>query len=64
MSTTLAEGDLKLLNNLVTHEAIDTLRKSVSSLSVAQRHDLGVHADDIYFSFPYQVNTQFKLEIS
>lgn len=52
----MASGDLKNLDGLVSNDAIPDLQRSVSLMSLAQREQLAINAEDIYFSFPYQVS--------
>ncbi|XP_055599262.1 m-AAA protease-interacting protein 1, mitochondrial [Uranotaenia lowii] len=62
VSASLAGGELKNLDGLVDYRALNDLKNSVTKLSVAQRFDLQVNKDDIYFSFPYQVGVMFDEE--
>lgn len=55
VSAKLAEGDIAVLNGLVSSDIVAELKASVSKMSVAQRSELRVDKDDIYLSFPYQV---------
>lgn len=59
VSQKIAQGDIKSLEGLVTGEVIPTIQKAVSLMSLSQREQISVNADDIYFSFPYQVKRSF-----
>lgn len=56
VSSALASGELNSLDGLVSTDALDELKKNLSVMSVSQRNEIAVIKDDIYFSFPYQVN--------
>lgn len=60
MSRKIAEGDFRSLQGLVSSHAISTLQRTTALLSLSQRHEISVNKDDIYFAFPYQVNTHIK----
>ncbi|KAF5280401.1 hypothetical protein FQR65_LT03210 [Abscondita terminalis] len=62
VSNKLSEGNLKALKGLVASEALPDLQKSVSLMSLAQREQLAIDIEDIYFSFPYQVGIIFNDE--
>ncbi|XP_023016726.1 m-AAA protease-interacting protein 1, mitochondrial [Leptinotarsa decemlineata] len=62
VSRKLSEGDLKSLEGLVTSDLIPTLQKTISLMSLAQREEIAVNVDDIYFSFPYEVGIMFSDE--
>ncbi|XP_055544064.1 m-AAA protease-interacting protein 1, mitochondrial [Wyeomyia smithii] len=62
VSASLAGGELKNLEGLVERPVINDLKSSVGKMSVAQRYDLMVDKEDIYFSFPYQVGVMFDEE--
>lgn len=55
VSQKISEGDLKSLHGLVTDDVIPTIQKAASLMSLSQREQISVNAEDIYFSFPYQV---------
>lgn len=62
VSSALASGELHSLEGLISTEALDELKKNLSVMSVSQRNEIAAIKDDIYFSFPYQVNKdQFML---
>ncbi|KAK4883955.1 hypothetical protein RN001_000226 [Aquatica leii] len=60
VSNKLSEGDLKALDGLVATDALPDLQKAVSLMSLAQREQLAINIEDIYFSFPYQVGVIFS----
>ncbi|XP_055639663.1 m-AAA protease-interacting protein 1, mitochondrial [Toxorhynchites rutilus septentrionalis] len=62
ISSSLAGGEYKNLEGLVDRLAINDLKHSVGKMSVAQRYDLMVNKEDIYFSFPYEVGIMFDDE--
>lgn len=57
VSSKLSQGDIKSLNGLVTSDIMPNLHKTVSLMSLADRDQIAINSDDIYFSFPYQVLT-------
>ncbi|KAJ9593534.1 hypothetical protein L9F63_014927, partial [Diploptera punctata] len=61
-SNSITTGDYGSLDNLVTLEALQEVKKSVASFSVQQRQELAILKDDIYFSFPYQIGVMFSDE--
>lgn len=44
---------------MVSDDALEEIKKSVASMSMAQRHEIGCERQDIYFSFPFQVGIMF-----
>ncbi|XP_001867849.2 m-AAA protease-interacting protein 1, mitochondrial [Culex quinquefasciatus] len=62
VSASLAGGELKNLDGLVERQTLNDLKTAVGKMSVAQRYDLMVAKEDIYFSFPYQVGVMFDEE--
>uniref|UniRef100_A0A182NAR2 Juvenile hormone esterase binding protein n=1 Tax=Anopheles dirus TaxID=7168 RepID=A0A182NAR2_9DIPT len=59
VSSSLAGGEMKQLEGLVDRATISDLKQSLSKMSVAQRYDIQVDKEDVYFSFPYQVGVMF-----
>uniref|UniRef100_A0A182M7X0 Juvenile hormone esterase binding protein n=1 Tax=Anopheles culicifacies TaxID=139723 RepID=A0A182M7X0_9DIPT len=59
VSSSLAGGEVKQLEGLVDRAAIADLKQSISKMSVAERYDIQVVKEDVYFSFPYQVGVMF-----
>lgn len=59
VSQKIACGDVSGLNGLVDQETADAIQKATSRMSVAQRNEINVSKDDIFFSFPYQVGIMF-----
>uniref|UniRef100_A0A182PCA5 Tim44-like domain-containing protein n=1 Tax=Anopheles epiroticus TaxID=199890 RepID=A0A182PCA5_9DIPT len=59
VSSSLAGGEVKHLDGLVDRAALTDLKQSIAKMSVAERYDLQVEKEDIYFSFPYQVGVMF-----
>lgn len=59
VSKKLAEGDIKSLEGLITKDIFPSLQKSLALMSLSQREQIAINAEDIYFSFPYQVCTGF-----
>ncbi|XP_049277363.1 m-AAA protease-interacting protein 1, mitochondrial [Anopheles funestus] len=59
VSSSLAGGEVKQLEGLVDRAAIADLKQSISKMSVAERYDVQVDKEDVYFSFPYQVGVMF-----
>ncbi|XP_029714912.2 m-AAA protease-interacting protein 1, mitochondrial [Aedes albopictus] len=62
VSAALAGGELKTLDGLVDRQTLNDLKHTIGKMSVAQRYDLMVQKEDIYFSFPYQVGVMFDEE--
>ncbi|EAT41135.1 AAEL007196-PA [Aedes aegypti] len=62
VSASLAGGELKSLDGLVDRQTLNDLKNTIGKMSVAQRYDLMVQKEDIYFSFPYQVGVMFDEE--
>ncbi|XP_053695226.1 m-AAA protease-interacting protein 1, mitochondrial [Sabethes cyaneus] len=62
VSASLAGGELKNLEGLVDRMVLNDLKSSIGKMSVAQRYDLMINKEDIYFSFPYQVGVMFDEE--
>lgn len=56
VSQKIAEGDVKALEGLVTEDVLPAIQKALAMMSLSQREQISVNADDIYFSFPYQVS--------
>lgn len=55
VSKKLAEGDIKSIEGLVTKDIFPNLQKALALMSLSQREQIAINAEDIYFSFPYQV---------
>lgn len=47
------------LKGLVTQDALYEIKGSTAKMSMAQRNQLAVDKDDIYFCFPYQIGIIF-----
>lgn len=62
VSASLAGGELKNLEGLVDRQTLNELKGSLEKMSVAQRYELMILKEDIYFSFPYQVGVMFDEE--
>lgn len=61
VSNKIADGDFKTLDGLVTGEIVPSLQKSISIMSLPQREQLAINMEDIYFSFPYQVQVTLQI---
>ncbi|XP_035905132.1 m-AAA protease-interacting protein 1, mitochondrial [Anopheles stephensi] len=59
VSSSLAGGEVKHLEGLVDRAALADLKQSIAKMSVAERYDIQVDKEDVYFSFPYQVGVMF-----
>ncbi|XP_052869053.1 m-AAA protease-interacting protein 1, mitochondrial [Anopheles cruzii] len=59
VSSALAGGETKQLEGLVDRTALNDVKQSLSKMSVAERYDIAVDKEDVYFSFPYQVGIMF-----
>lgn len=44
------------MEGLVTKDIIPSLQKALAMMSLGQREQIAINVEDIYFSFPYQVN--------
>lgn len=64
VSNKIAEGDFKTLDGLVANDVVPTIQKSISVMSLSQREQLAINVEDIYFSFPYQVQVTFEIKLS
>lgn len=62
VSASLAGGEFKNLEGLVDRQTLNELKSSLEKMSVAQRYELMILKEDIYFSFPYQVGVMFDEE--
>lgn len=62
VSGLLSRGEFNGLEGLVTPEVITEVKKSLSSFNMAQRQQLAVDQNDIYFSFPYEIGVIFPDE--
>lgn len=60
VSRSISEGNLKALEGLVTSDVVSNVQKATALMSLAQREQISVHVDDIYFSFPYQVGNSIQ----
>ncbi|XP_055692669.1 m-AAA protease-interacting protein 1, mitochondrial [Lutzomyia longipalpis] len=59
VSTKLSDGDTTDLTDLLSRECATEITASIRKMSVAQRHEIRVIKEDVYFSFPYQVGIIF-----
>ncbi|XP_075215606.1 m-AAA protease-interacting protein 1, mitochondrial-like [Lycorma delicatula] len=59
VSEFLSRGEINNLEGLVSPEVIMEVKKSLSTFTMAQRQQLAVKEDDIYFSFPYEIGVIF-----
>lgn len=60
ISSSIASGtEIDGLRGLVTQEALREVKDSVAKMSMAQRNQLAVDKDDVYFCFPYQIGIMF-----
>uniref|UniRef100_A0A182KCA5 Tim44-like domain-containing protein n=1 Tax=Anopheles christyi TaxID=43041 RepID=A0A182KCA5_9DIPT len=59
VSSSLSGGEVKQLEGLVDQAALTNLKQSLAKMSVAERYDIQVEKEDVYFSFPYQVGVMF-----
>lgn len=55
VSHRLAANDFKSLDGMVVPEALETLKTNIQRMSVAQRNEIAVNQEEVYFSFPYEV---------
>ncbi|XP_035781134.1 m-AAA protease-interacting protein 1, mitochondrial-like [Anopheles albimanus] len=59
VSSALAGAETKQLEGLVDRVALNDVKQSLSKMSVAERYDIRVDKEDVYFSFPYQIGVMF-----
>lgn len=60
ISTTISSGtEIDNLKGLVTDDALEEIKRSVSAMNMKQRYEIECKKSDIYFSFPYQVGIMF-----
>lgn len=55
----MAGAETKQLEGLVDRVALNDVKQSLSKMSVAERYDIRVDKEDVYFSFPYQIGVMF-----
>ncbi|XP_067001257.1 m-AAA protease-interacting protein 1, mitochondrial isoform X2 [Anabrus simplex] len=60
VSGCLSRGDYDSLKGLVAEEALEEVKRNISTFSIQQRQMLDITKDDIYFSFPYQIGVMFN----
>ncbi|ROT81626.1 juvenile hormone esterase binding protein [Penaeus vannamei] len=59
VSQELAKGNFSALEGLIISSSMEEVKRNFAKLSLKQRLDLGVVAEDIFFSFPYQIGVIF-----
>lgn len=59
MSHALAIEDYESIKDMVTPDLIQNVRDKISTFSPEQKQLIAVNKEDIYLSFPYQINTIF-----
>lgn len=57
ISNKLASGDWDGLKGLVLDDIVPELKENLSKMTVSQRSEVVIAPDDIYLTFPYQVNS-------
>ncbi|KAG7155447.1 m-AAA protease-interacting protein 1-like [Homarus americanus] len=62
VSQELSKGNFEALVDLCTKPTLDEIRTNFARLSLKQRLDLAVVAEDVFFSFPYQIGIIFTNE--
>lgn len=62
VSQELAKGNFSALEGLIISSSMEEVKRNFAKLSLKQRLDLGVVAEDIFFSFPYQIGVIFTNE--
>lgn len=62
MSSCISKGDFENLQGLLTPELLEQVKQKVSLLSLAQRQQIDLVSDDVYFAFPYQIGIMFSDE--
>lgn len=62
VSSCVSKGDFESLQGLLTPELLEQVKQKVSLLSLAQRQQIDLNSDDVYFSFPYQIGIMFSDE--
>jgi len=60
VSHLISEGKFDELEGLVTAEAIAEVQRKHSKLNLAQRQNVAIQSEDIYFAFPYEVGIMIE----
>lgn len=62
VSGLISKGEINSLHGLVSSDVIAQIKRNLSTFSLKQRQELAISANDIYFSFPYEVGVMFPNE--
>ncbi|XP_068219009.1 m-AAA protease-interacting protein 1, mitochondrial [Palaemon carinicauda] len=62
VSQELSKGNFNALEGFLTKPSIEEAQRNYALLSLKQRLDLAVEAEDIFFCFPYQIGMIFTKE--
>lgn len=60
VSNALATEDYESIKDSVTSDVIERLRNKISTLTPEQKQLIAVNKDDVYLTFPYQINISDK----
>ena len=59
VSGCISRGDFAALENVVTQDALQELKRNISIFTLQQRQELALSKEDIYFCFPYEIGIMF-----
>ncbi|KAK7070628.1 hypothetical protein SK128_023860 [Halocaridina rubra] len=62
VSQEISKGNFSALEGLITKPSLEEAQSNFAVLSLKQRLDLAVVAEDIFFCFPYQIGVMFTNE--
>ncbi|XP_021913470.1 uncharacterized protein LOC110826789 isoform X2 [Zootermopsis nevadensis] len=60
VSNCLSRGDFAALENMVTQDTLQVVKRNISTFTLHQRQELALSKEDVYFSFPYQIGIMFN----
>jgi hypothetical protein len=60
VSNCLSRGDTAALESMVTQDALEVMKRNISTFTLHQRQELALSKEDIYFCFPYQIGVMFN----
>jgi hypothetical protein len=60
VSGCISRGDFAALENMVTQDALEEVKRNMSTFTLHQRQELALSKEDIYFCFPYQIGVMFS----
>lgn len=60
VSQCISRGDFAALENILTQDALEVVKRNISTFTLHQRQELALSREDIYFCFPYQIGVMFS----